>query len=62
VSDQSSKDENVCSCLNGIRFVPKMPPLLGHAPSAVSDAGTEFGLGRSSVFSAMARKGSLNGG
>src|SRR6202046_5091905 len=34
VSDQLSKDENVCSCLNGIRFVPKMPPLLGHAPSA----------------------------
>jgi hypothetical protein len=33
VSDQLSKDENVCSCLNGIRFVPKMPPLLGHAPS-----------------------------
>ena len=32
VSDQLSKDENVCSCLNGIRFVPKMPPLLGHAP------------------------------
>src|ERR1700735_348770 len=34
VSDQLSKDENVCSCLNGIRFVPKMPPLLGHAPRA----------------------------
>src|SRR5580658_2842402 len=34
VSDQLSKDEHVCSCLNGIRFVPKMPPLLGHAPSA----------------------------
>src|ERR1700728_2017763 len=35
VSDQLSKDENACSCLNGIRFVPKMPPLLGHAPSRI---------------------------
>src|SRR5277367_4451975 len=33
VSDQLSKDENVGSCLKRIRFVPKMPPLLGHAPS-----------------------------
>src|SRR3984885_2303865 len=36
VSDQLSKDENVCSSLNGIRFVPKMPPLLGHAPRSGS--------------------------
>src|SRR5271170_2346183 len=33
VSDQLSKDENVGSCLKRIRFVPKMPQLLGHAPS-----------------------------
>src|SRR4029077_11421550 len=36
VSDQLSKDENVGSCLKRIRFVPKMPPLLGHAPSESS--------------------------
>jgi hypothetical protein len=47
VSDQLSKDENVCSCLNGIRFVPKMPPLLGHAPirtSPASNSGVTNGL------------------